>query len=295
MKRLKINDEFVGELFHTDNPNNKTIIYLGGSTNEDLRTILPPTALLASHGFNVLALAYFGSKGLNSSLAEIPLEYFENVFSWLEKNPLTNSREIYVIGGSIGAILALLLASRYPIIRKVVVFNPLAWSFQGLTLKKVSMWTYGNKQLPFIKFPWASFVAYVIGGFIKNRPLGFAYAYRKGLEIAKNTEDARIKIENSNAEILMFGGQKDGWWDTHDACLKMMEELGKRNYQHRYEYVSFENGGHACYAPFVIPAIEFSSPLKIMPRLVFSEGVTWEANAQMLEETWKRSIEFVKN
>jgi hypothetical protein len=76
IESLKINDKFVGELFYNDKPDNKTIIYLGGSSNEDLRTILPPTALLASHGFNVLALAYFGSKGLNSSLAEIPLEYF---------------------------------------------------------------------------------------------------------------------------------------------------------------------------------------------------------------------------
>jgi hypothetical protein len=191
--------------------------------------------------------------------------------------------------------LALLLTSRYPVIRKVVVFNPIAWSFQGLTLKKVSMWTYNGKQLPFIKVPWASFVAYVIGSFIKNRPLGFAYAYRKGLEIAKNREDARIKIENSNADILMFGGQKDGWWDTHNACLKMMDELEKHNYQHRYEYISYENGGHACYAPFVIPAGEFSSPLRIMPRLVFSEEVTWETNAQMIEDTWRRSIEFLKN
>jgi hypothetical protein len=30
IKRLKIDDEFVGELFYTDNSNNKTIIYLGG-------------------------------------------------------------------------------------------------------------------------------------------------------------------------------------------------------------------------------------------------------------------------
>jgi pimeloyl-ACP methyl ester carboxylesterase len=294
MKSLKINDEFVGELFYTDNSDNNTIVYIGGSSNDDLRSILPPAALLASHGLNVLALAYFGSKGLNSSLAEIPLEYFENVFSWLEKNPLTKCGEIYVFGGSIGAILALLLASRYPVIRKVVAFNPLAWSFQGLTLKNASMWTYGGRQLPFIKLPWGSFVAHVIGSFIKNRPFGFAYVYRKSLEVAKNKEEARIKIENSNADILLFGGQKDSWWDTHDACMKIMEELEKNNYQHKYVYVPYENGGHACYAPFVIPAVEFSAPLKIIPRLVFSEGVTWEANAHMLEDSWRRALEFLK-
>jgi hypothetical protein len=41
IKKLKINDEFVGELFFTDNTINKTIVVLGGSSNEDLRTIIP--------------------------------------------------------------------------------------------------------------------------------------------------------------------------------------------------------------------------------------------------------------
>jgi pimeloyl-ACP methyl ester carboxylesterase len=294
LKSLKINDEFVGELFYTENSGNKTVIFLGGSSNEDLCTILPPSALLASHGFNVLALSFFGEKGLNSALAEVPLEYFEKVFAWLEKNPIAHCKEIYVYGGSIGAVLALLLASRYPMITKVVAVNPLAWCFQGLTPKRVSLWTYAGESLPFVKFAWLSYVAYIMSCFTKNKPVGFAYLYRKSLEAAKNREEARIKLENSKADILLFGGQRDGWWDTHDTCLQMMEELAKHNYQHTYEYVTYENGGHACYAPFVIPVDEFSTPLKIAPRLVFSEGVTWEANAQMLEDAWEKTIEFFK-
>jgi dienelactone hydrolase len=294
LKRLEINDGFVGQLFYTENSSNKTIIVLGGSSNEDLCTILPPSALLASHGFNVLALSFFGEKGLNSALAQIPLEYFEKVFAWLEKNPITNCKEIYVYGGSIGAVLALLLASRYPIITKVVAVNPLAWCFQGLTPRRVSLWTYGGEPLPFIKFAWRSSFANIMGCFMKNKPFGFAYTYRKSLEAANNREEARIKVENSKADILLFGGQKDGWWDTHDACLRIVEEIERHNYRHAYEYVSYESGGHACYAPFVIPVGELSAPLKIAPRLVFSEEVSPEANAHMLEDSWKKTVEFFK-
>jgi len=294
LKSLMINDEFVGELFYTENSGNKTIVFLGGSSNEDLRTIFPPSALLASHGFNVLALAFFGERGLNSALAEVPLEYFEKVFAWLDRNPITNCKEIYVYGASIGAVLALLLASRYPIITRVVAVNPIAWCFQGLTLKRVSLWTYGGKSLPFIKFAWLPSFANMMGCFIKNRPWGFAYHYRKSLEVANNREEARIKVENSNADILLFGGQKDGWWDTHDACLKIREELERHNYQHTCEYITYENGGHACYAPFIIPVDELSAPLKIAPRMVFSEGVSREANAHILEDSWKKSVEFFK-
>jgi pimeloyl-ACP methyl ester carboxylesterase len=294
LKSLKIDDEFVGELFYTENSSNKTIIVLGGSSNEDLCTILPPAALLASHGFNVLALAFFGQKGLNSTLAEVPLEYFERVFAWLEQNPLTHCQEIYVYGGSIGAVLALLLASRYPIITKVVAVNPIAWCFQGLTLKRVSLWTYAGKSLPFVKFAWGSTLAYMMGRFIKKEPFGFAYMYRKSLELAKNKEQARIKVEDSNADILMFGGQKDGWWDTHEACLKILEELTKHNYQHAYAYISYTDGGHACFPPFVIPVDELSASTRIAPRLVFSEGVSPEANADMLEDSWEKAISFFK-
>jgi len=294
LKSLEIKDEFIGKLFYTENTSSKTIVFLGGSSNEDLSTILPLSALMASHGFNVLALAYFGQKGLNSALAEIPLEYFEKVFAWLEKSPITNCKELYVYGGSIGAVLALLLASRYPVITKVVAVNPIAWCFQGLTIKRVSLWTYGGKPLPFIKFAWLSSLANMMSCIMKNKPWGFAYHYRKSLEAANNREEARIKVENSNADILLFGGQKDGWWDTHDACLKIMEELARHNYQQSYEYVTYENGGHACYAPFVIPVAEFSAPTKIAPRLVFSEGVSWEANAHMLEDSWEKAVEFFK-
>jgi pimeloyl-ACP methyl ester carboxylesterase len=292
LKRLSLKEEFVGELFYTENSSNKTIIVIGGSSNEDLCTILPPSALLASHGFNVLALAFFGSKGLNSALTEVPLEYFEKVFAWLAKSPITNCQEIYVYGGSIGAVLALLLASRYPMITKVVAVNPIAWCFQGLTLKRASLWTYGGKSLPFVKFAWGSTLAYMISCIIKNQPFGFAFMYRKSLELAENREQARIKVEDSNAGILLFGGQKDGWWDTHEACLKIMDELKKYNYQHAYKYISYADGGHACFPPFVIPVDELSASTRIAPRLVFSEGVSPEANAHMLEDSWEKAIAF---
>jgi pimeloyl-ACP methyl ester carboxylesterase len=290
----RISGPFVGELFHNDSHNHRTVIFLGGSSNEDLCTILPPAALMASHGFNVLALSFFGEKGLNSQLAEVPLEYFETVFSWLEQSPITACKEIYVYGASIGGVLALLLASRYPTITKVVAVNPLAWCFQGLTPKRVSLWTYQGKSLPFIRFAWLPTLRYMASCILRNRPLGFAYMYRKSLEVAHNKEEARIRLENANADILLFGGQRDGWWDSHDACLAITAELARHEYQHTYEYVAYKDGGHACYAPFVIPVDEFTSPLKLAPRLVLSEGVSREATAYMLEDSWERAIEFLK-
>ena len=41
--------------------------------------------LLASNGFAVLSLGYFGVEGLPSNLQDIPLESFETAFSWLKE------------------------------------------------------------------------------------------------------------------------------------------------------------------------------------------------------------------
>jgi hypothetical protein len=53
----------------------------------------PFACALASRGFNVLSLPYFGEKGLPAELVGVPLEYFEKAFSWLQNNSLPQSKE----------------------------------------------------------------------------------------------------------------------------------------------------------------------------------------------------------
>lgn len=63
VKSLNVTDEFVGELFYTENRDYKIIVFLGGS-GSNLDVNRPIAAVLASHGFNVLSLPYFNEKGL---------------------------------------------------------------------------------------------------------------------------------------------------------------------------------------------------------------------------------------
>jgi len=189
-------------------------------------------------------------------------------------------------------VMALLLASRYPLITRVVAVDPLAWCFQGLTPRRVSLCTHGGRSLPFVRLAWGASLAYILSCIIHNKPFGFAAIYRKSLEAAKNREEARIKVENSNADLLLLGGQKDGWWDTHAACQEIVERLAKSHYPHSCEYVTYEDGGHACYPPFIVPVEELSAPVKVAPRLILSEGVSPKANAHMLEDGWGRAVRF---
>ncbi len=291
VKNQKITDEFVGELFYTENPGNKTIVVPCGSSG-DLCATLPISSLLASRGFNVLSLAYFKEQGLPAKLAEIPLEYFERVFAWLSKNPITSGKAIQFLGISKGGELALLLASKYHFITKVAAFWPHAYCFEGTNFKNVSSWAYGGKSLPFIRYKKHWLFANMISCFIKNEPFGLTYTHKKALNAAKDREVARIKIENAKANILLFAGKQDNMWNSYDGCVQIMGDLRKHNYQYDYDFVGYENAGHLSYAPYILPAGEIM--FKMAPRLMFSMGGTLEANAQAQADAWEKAIEFFK-
>ncbi|MCA1592733.1 MAG: acyl-CoA thioesterase/BAAT N-terminal domain-containing protein [Acidobacteria bacterium] len=70
--------------------------------------------LLASHGYTVFSLAYFGVDPLPRDLREIPLEYCARAIAWLRSRPSVDGNRVGILGGSKGGELALLLASTFP-------------------------------------------------------------------------------------------------------------------------------------------------------------------------------------
>jgi dienelactone hydrolase len=291
--REKISSPFVGEFFYTDNINNKTILMLGGSGGS-LGANLPIASLLASHGFNVLTVAYFHEKGLPQNLAEIPLEYFDKVYEWLKNNQITAGRDLYLHCTSKGGELGLILASRNSDIKKVAAFAPHAYCFQGLNYKNVSSWTYMNRPLPYIRLKNSSVFAHVINCFIKNRPFGFTHVYRKSVIKTKNAEAARIRIENAKADILMFAGKEDNIWSAFDGCTEIMKTLNKVKYPYQYELITYEKAGHPFYAPYILPT-SATTEVKIAPRIKFCSGGTQQDNAYAVADSWEKMINFFYN
>jgi esterase/lipase len=290
IKSQRITDEFVGELFYSDRPENNTILWLGGS-GSNLAINAPIAAALASHGFNVLAVAYFGEKGLPPTLSRIPLEYFEKVFAWLKNNPITAGKEIQILGMSKGAELALILASRYPFINRIALFAPHAFCFQGIALKDESSWTYEGKDLPYIQLKNNWFLADMLKSIIKNEPFGYTSTFKKGLAVAENKEIARIKVENAQADLLLFTSKECGMWNTYDGCVEIMDTLREHNYPHAYDLVVYEDAGEPYLAPYVFPATISSA--KMAPRLVLSMGGTLEGNHHARADSWEKAIGFL--
>jgi hypothetical protein len=292
VKRKRISDEFIGELFYTENSSNKTIVFLGGSGSGDLDLLSLYGAPLASHGFNVLVVAYFGLKGLPPKLSEVPLEYFDKVFSWLNNNPNTKGKEVNLLCISKGAELGLILTSKFSFITRVVAMAPHAFCFQGIDFKDVSSWTYEGKSLPYIRLKNRWIIGNAISCFFKNAPFGFTHTFKKGLRLAKNKNSARIKIEKAHADLLLITSKQCNMWNTYDGSLEIMKTLKACNYQHSYELVTYEDAGEP-YAPaYLIPYGD--AKIKIAPRFVFTPGGTAKGNALAQIDSWEKAIAFLK-
>jgi dienelactone hydrolase len=96
--------------------------------------------LLASHGYPVLQLAYFGAPGLPRELRSIPLEYLARALRWLHARP--GVEKVVVVGASRGGELALLVGSTYPaLVQGVAAYVPFDAVYPG-------SWTRDGESIP---------------------------------------------------------------------------------------------------------------------------------------------------
>ncbi len=215
---------------------------------------------LASNGFAVLNLAYFGYQGLPDELVEIPLEYFDRAAAWMKAQPQVRPGGLGLVGGSKGGEAALLLASHNKEFRAVAAFVPAAHMWEGHTqrfyspdYKPVSSWSLGGKPTPFITFK----VTPQDKEKEKNGTLdSYVFYFRDGLaqEDPARVAEAAIPVERINGPILLVSGTDDRTWPSGDFCELIKARLKKAGFSHEVKHLSNEGGGHSSMLPFLIPA-----------------------------------------
>ena len=271
----------VGTLFYPAEVGPHPIVIHLGGTDGGLNEARG--ALLASHGFAVLSLAYFGIDPLPPELAEIPLEYFENALGWLTEHKAVDSRRIGVYGYSKGGELALLLGANFPQIRAVAAFAPSSVIWQGLRRGRVtSSWTRGGAPLPFvpIKFSIGILVRLMFG-----RPVAFRASYERGLKDRRAVEAAAIPAENINGPILLVSGENDAIWPSTIMAEMLIDRLQRNNFPHPYQLLKYKGDGHVTSIPY-LPAIQMRRGL------VFS--YEFDSNCQANIDAWKALLAFLK-
>jgi dienelactone hydrolase len=268
-----------------------TVLVLGGSGGG-----FPDgqAALLASHGFAAVSLAYFGVEGLPEELRRIPLEYFARALEWIADHPLLESRRLAVSGTSRGGELALLLASRHPEIRSVVAWVPSGYVWGAISRidergdeDDFASWTLNGESVPYAGRVRNNDVAPDADGVIHLTP-----AYLRFAADEERANRALIPVENVNGPILLVSGQADDLWPSAHFSDLIVQRLEARGFDFPVEHLSYPDSGHGIGGGIVPTTINQGyHPIR---KAYISHGGTAAGRAVARAESWPRALDFLR-
>jgi dienelactone hydrolase len=196
------------------------VLVLGGSEGGLSPYILREAALLATHGFAALALAYFDYDSLPPLLERIPLEYFGDAISWLLTKPGIDGDSLGVVGHSRGAELALLLGTHYSQFTAVVSYAGSGLIYPSPSDFTVPAWTWRGAPIP-------------------------------NMGDKRDWNDAVILVERINGPVLLFSGDADIVWPSALLSEVALDRLIARQHPFSDEHYSYSGAGHDIQPPYL--------------------------------------------
>jgi dienelactone hydrolase len=285
VRRSEIRENgMIATLFDHEGDKRAGIITLsgsGGGLPED------QPALLASRGYAVLSLAYFGTESLPQDLIGIPLEYFGRAIEWMRTRDSVDPERIAVMGASRGGELALLLGAMFPAIKAVVAYVPSGVVWPGIARTPSphpqAAWTLGGEALPSMPSPTPDPQAW------SKPPVVLAPSFLEALK-SRAPEQAEIAVEKINGPVLMFSGSDDQMWPSLALADIAAQRLLRADFPHRFEHVTYAGAGHFIRFPYSPVITEIFHPLV---RTMMALGGDPVANAAADLDSWRRLLGFL--
>lgn len=211
-------------------------------------------SLLASHGYAVLALAYFRADGLPGRLVEIPLEYVERAVEWLATRESVQSEPLGAVGWSRGGELALLAGSRLDRVRTVVGYAPLAVVFQGNARGDPgSAWTADGEGVPYVPLAYPpGFRTRTALDWLRGTPVSTRSLFERGLERVSGARRAAatIPVEEIDGPVLLITGDDDRVVPADTLATRAMARLDAADYLHSARHLRVPGAGHDIKVPY---------------------------------------------
>jgi dienelactone hydrolase len=221
-------DGFIGEYYPplTDGPA-PGVIVVGGSDGGLAQYTQVIAALLASHGYAALAVAYFGIGDLPPTLSRIPLEYFAAPISWLQSRPEVHADRLGVVGVSRGGELSLLIGAHYPEITAVVSYVGGGYVYGEYDpgnpnlIARHSAWTWEGEEPP----------------------------HFTGADLASSVA-AEIPVERIEGPVLLLSGEGDLVWPSNYLSDVAYHRLMSQGHAWPFQHLAFPGAGHNIGPPY---------------------------------------------
>ncbi len=236
MKKIAVREDGLVGTFFSAGTDQAAIIVLGGSSGGLSETRAEE---LAKQGFNALALAYFGAEHLPKTLNQIPLEYFEKGFRWLNHKV----QKIGLWGTSRGAELSLILGTLFPEhIQAIAAHVPSSVVYGALDDPAKAAWIFRGKPIapnaPFTKTPSST-------GECERTAISATSCFLGGMEEKGAFAASAIPVEKIGCPLLLISAQDDQMWPSS----LFAEQIADRLHQHQspifYTHLSYPGVGHS--------------------------------------------------
>ncbi|XP_021340970.1 bile acid-CoA:amino acid N-acyltransferase-like isoform X1 [Mizuhopecten yessoensis] len=225
-------------------------------------------ALLASRGFAVLALPFFGYQDLQKSFSDLDLNYFKEAVTFLDTHTHVQSGGLGIIAISKGAELGQFIAIHCPVIKAIVSINGM---------------------------PYLSFSP------IHDGHITYPNAIELDLALYDHTEEGIcsktghcfdtskfFKVWESDVKILSIIGSDD--MNVHPDLHQLQVGCFPAHKQNNIELVVYEGAGHLIEPPFS-PHCRASYIKMLGTNLVWGGNPVDHAYAQ--EDSWRRILHFL--
>jgi dienelactone hydrolase len=270
------------------------IIVFSGSGG-GLGGVTTSAALLASHGFAVLALAYFRYDDLPADLTEIPLEYFLEAIAWLRTQVHPAIGRIGVMGASRGGELALLLGSTYPDeISAVVAKVPSGVVWSGISkdpARNPPAWTVGGQPIPRMKeYPRDPAGLPVRDGGIALTP---GFEARLAAASDEDLAAAEIPVERCGGPVLLLSAEDDAMWPSTTLAEIAVQRARRYGASHAIRHIRYPDAGHTFGTPAGLPVTRRSvHPVR---GGTYAYGGSLTGNAHASVESWGQILDFLRS
>jgi dienelactone hydrolase len=246
-------------------------------------------ALLAAHGYAVFTLAYFNYQDLPKNLVDIPLEYFDEGLTWLEKQECVGAGRLTVMGGSRGGELALLLGTRFPNIKAVVAYVPchMVVSSPPPAVRSAA-WIHHGKPVPWFD---TKVDEEELRKVREANPENGSPVWRLFLKDAEAAQKAAIPVEKINGPVLLISSKDDRLWPSAEMAEKVEKRLRESKHPHKVRHLPYEDAGHFIGVPNS-PMGETRVQHPISKRS-WAVGGTPQGNAFASWDSWAQMLVFL--